>query len=179
MAGGKGSASIKIALQGDDEVLRVFNDLRPSRQRSALRAAGNKSATLVKRTAKRLAPVGHGKTPRGQERKHLRESLIHNTQTFRNGNVSTVVGADIRTASQINFMGGAKGFRLTVKKKSLLSNILTAPNKWGPVRFFGKAVDIPARKANRFLFDALEANKAAIEAVYADTIRSLVQKVMG
>ena len=179
MAAGTTSNRITIALQGDDEVLRVFNDLRPSRQRSALRAAGNKSATLVKRTAKKLAPVGHGKTPEGVERPHMRDRLVHNTQTYRDGRVSTVVGADWKTARQINFMGGAKGFRLSIKKAKILSNIKTAPNKWGPVTFFGYAVDIPRRKPNRFLFDALEANKAAIEAVYADTIRSLVQKVMG
>lgn len=162
-----------IELEGLGDILRLFNKLKPSFQRRIYRSAGSKAGTVVKKTARRLAPKGHGKRPNGQPRKHLRDTLIQNTKTLRTGSVSTVIGADYRITPHMHWAHqGAAPATIGIKNKRVLSNFATAAP--GTARFFGVKVKIKARKGKPFLKDALEANKSQIEAIYTDAIRKTV-----
>lgn len=164
---------VSMEMDGLGDILRLFNNLKPSHQRKVYRAAGSKAGTVVKKTARRLSPIGHGKRPNGQPRKHLRDALVQNTKTLRSGTTSTIVGADYRLTPHLHLAhNDVRPAVVKIKKKKFLTNFATAPA--GTARIFGTKVNIPKRIGKPFLKDALEANKNQIEAIYTDAIRKTI-----
>lgn len=168
--------TVSVTVVDDEDIIRLFQGMKPSIRKATFRSAASKSATLVKKTARRLCPVGLGMNSRGQKRKHLRDALVQNTKTLKSGTVSAIVGGDYKIVPHTHLAHeGAKAVEVTTKKRSL-SNVKTAGK--GAAKFFGKSVKIPQRKGTPFLANALEANRSKIDAIFMDSIRKTIGKAM-
>lgn len=173
----KPAVSVEIKLEDVGKIRRQFAELSPGKQRAGMRSAATRGATAVRKTARRLVPVGLGLTPSGKKRPHLRDALVQSVKTLGKGNkarVSAIVGADYKKVPTIHLVdAGTKPHEIKARKRSL-SNVSQVGKD--NARFFGAKIKHPGSKAKPFLRNALEQNKTEINRLFVEAMHKALAK---
>ena len=85
-----------IEVRGLKETRRKLKRFEVDVRRRIIKSATNFAMTPIVKDAKENTPIGDGRRPDGTSRRHLFETVVKKTKSYRSGTTLTIVGNDER-----------------------------------------------------------------------------------
>lgn len=142
---GKGN---RIEVTGLKETMRALKLLPERVQRKVMRSAVGKACTPVVKAARKLIPKGDGQNPDGTTRKHLKDTVTKKVKTYKNGNVTGIIGPRAKAAPHDRLVDeGTEPHEITLTKPLKLGDAVLPP---------GFVIKHPGAEPSHYMKRALE-----------------------
>ncbi len=159
--------AVKIEVDGLKPLLKRLKKLPDKIRLRPVRAAANYAMTPILKDARRRVPLGEGLRPTGQERPHLRDTLIKKVKTYRSsGTIVAIVGHDYRKTPHAHLVHfGTRPHTIAGNPRLAIGGVV-----------IGGAIRHPGARAQPYLTDALRANESKVQKRFREKLARDIEK---